>query len=139
MSTDIVTAERVASTLGSHGIEATTDASGRGVHATVGDVEVMLVILDSVLIARTASVTEVSSGTPDPKLYLAANQVNAAYPHARCIVVNREENITLRTEAELPIAAGLDGAQLDSALTRAINAVTHAQDMLKAVSEQFGA
>lgn len=139
MSTNAVTAERVIDALGSRGIEARADASGRGVHTTVGDFEVMLVILDSVLIVRTASATDVAPDTSDPKLYLAANQVNAAYPHARCIVVNREETIVLRTEAELPIAAGLDDAQLASALTRAVDAVTRAQDMLKAVAEQFGA
>ncbi|QPK82436.1 YbjN domain-containing protein [Corynebacterium qintianiae] len=138
MSTStFVTIDRVIAAMENHGISLVDDPSGRTAHANINGFEVMFVILDSVLIVRTASATEVPSDTPDPTLYLAANQLNSSLAGARAIVVNRQQNITVRTEAEIQVAAGLTEQQLSSALKRAVDGILHAQDALTVTAEHF--
>ncbi|SDL74866.1 Putative sensory transduction regulator [Corynebacterium mycetoides] len=138
MSTStLVTIDRVIAAMQGHGISLVDDPSGRTAHANINGFEVMFVILDSVMIVRTAAATQVPSDTPDPTLYLAANQVNSSLIGARAMVVNRQAEILLRTEAEVPIAAGLTDEQLSSSLKRAVDGILNAQDALKVTAEQF--
>lgn len=132
-----VTIERVVSAMREHSTELVPDASGRAAHANINGFEVMFVILDSVMIVRTASATDTPADSPDATLYLAANQVNSVMLGARSIVVNREEKLALRTEAEIQVAAGLSDAQLSSALRRAVDAILGAQDALTVTAEEF--
>lgn len=133
----MVTVDRVVEAMQRLGTTLVPDASGRAAHATINGFEVMFVILDSVMIVRTASATEISSDSPDATLYLAANQVNSVVLGARAIVVNREANLTLRTETEIQVAAGLSDEQLSSALKRGVDAILSAQDALKVTAEEF--
>lgn len=133
----MVTVDRVVEAMQRLGTTLVPDASGRAAHATINGFEVMIVILDSVMIVRTASATEISSDSPDATLYLAANQVNSVVLGARAIVVNREANLTLRTETEIQVAAGLSDEQLSSALKRGVDAILSAQDALKVTAEEF--
>lgn len=137
-TTTEVTIDRVVAAARRGGIELDADATGRGARAQVKDFEVLVVLLESVMIVRADASTTVASDTPDPTLYLAANQVNCSLSGVRAIVVNREETIRLRTESEIQVAAGLSDDQLHGALTRAVDSVVTAQDALAVAAEQLG-
>ena len=133
----IVTVDRVVEAMRNHGTTLVPDASGRAAYANINGFEMMFVLLDSVMIIRTASATDIASDSPDATLYLAANQVNSVLLGARAIVVNREANLALRTETEIQVAAGLSDEQLSSALQRGVDAILNAQDALQATAEEF--
>lgn len=135
----VVSVDRVIAAMSGHGISLVDDPSGRTARATVNGFDVLFVILDSVMIVRTAASTDTPSDSPDPTYYLAANQVNSSVLGARALVVNREATILLRTEAEIQVAAGLNDEQLSSALKRAVDAILQAQDVLSVTAEQFAA
>ena len=127
----LVTIDRVIATLAGQGIEATDDPSGRAAHANHNGYNLLFVLLDSVLIARADSVTDTPADTPDATLYLAANQVNSSYLDTRALVVNRTENIVVRTEAEIPVGAGLADDQLATALNASVAGVMETQDAMR--------
>ncbi len=138
MTTDtatMVTIDRAIAAMATHGIELTDDPSGRVARCNLNGVNVLFVLLDSVLIVRADSETETPADTPDATLYLAANQVNSTMLGARAIVVNRADNLIVRTEAELPVGAGLTDSQLASALSSAVDAVVSGQDAMKALAD----
>ncbi|WJY68146.1 YbjN domain-containing protein [Corynebacterium auris] len=132
-----VTIDRTIAAMRTRGIELDDDPSGRVARANLNGLDVLFVLLDSVLIVRADTETDVPADTPDAALYLSANQVNSSQLEARAIVANRGENIVVRSEAELPVGAGLDDAQLASALTRAVDGVLQCQDAMKALSESI--
>lgn len=132
-----VTVDRIIAAMASHGVELSDDPSGRVARCNLNGLNVLFVLLDSVLIVRADTETDVASDTPDATLYLSANQLNSTMLGARAIVVNRAENIIVRTEAELPVGAGLNDDQLAAALKRAVDGVVHGQDAMKALSESI--
>lgn len=132
-----VTIDRVIETMSGLGTTLEGDISGRAAQANLNDFTVLFVLLDTVLIVRTDAATDVPSNTPDATLYLAANQVNSSYLDARAIVVTRDATLTVRTESELNVAAGLTDEQLGDALERAVNAVLETQDAMVVLAEQM--
>lgn len=132
-----VTIGRVIAAMRTHGIELSDDPSGRVARCNLNGLNVLFVLLDSVLIVRADTETDTPADAPDATLYLSANQINSTTLGARAIVVNRGENIVVRSEAELPVGAGLDDAQLAAALKRSVDGVVQCQDAMKALSESI--
>mgnify|MGYP002711919548 FL=1 len=133
----LVTIDRVIEAMSGHGIEVSDDPSGRAGHANVDGYNLLFVLLDSVLIVRADAVTDTPADTPDATLYLAANQVNSSYLDARALVVNRTENIVVRTEAEIQVGAGLSEEQLSHALKAGVDGVLETQDAMRALVSEI--
>lgn len=136
-TTQLVTIDRVAKALEGLDITVQTDASGRAAHANINGYNVLFVLLDSVLIARADASTETPSDTPDPTVYLAANQVNSSFLDARALVVNKAKTLVIRTEAENQVAAGMTDEQLSSALKRSLDGLMRGQDAMHALIEEI--
>ncbi|MCG7277511.1 YbjN domain-containing protein [Corynebacterium imitans] len=136
-TTQLVTIDRVADTLAGLDVTVQTDASGRAAHANINGYNVLFVLLDSVLIARADAATETPSDTPDPTMYLAANQVNSSFLDARALVVNKADTLIIRTESENQVAAGMTDEQLSSALKRSLDGLMRGQDAMHALIEEI--
>lgn len=136
-TTQLVTIDRVAKALEGLDISVQTDASGRAAHANINGYNVLFVLLDSVLIARADAATETPSDSPDPTVYLAANQVNSSFLDARALVVNKAKTLVIRTEAENQVAAGMTDEQLSSALKRSLDGLMRGQDAMHALIEEI--
>ena len=136
-TTQLVTIDRVADALAGLDVTVQTDASGRAAHANINGYNVLFVLLDSVLIARADAATETPSDTPDPTVYLAANQVNSSFLDARALVVNKADTLIIRTESENQVAAGMTDEQLSSALKRSLDGLMRGQDAMHALIEEI--
>ncbi len=136
-TTQLVTIDRVADALAGLDLTVQTDASGRAAHANINGYNVLFVLLDSVLIARADAATETPSDTPDPTVYLAANQVNSSFLDARALVVNKADTLIIRTESENQVAAGMTDEQLSSALKRSLDGLMRGQDAMHALIEEI--
>lgn len=136
-TTQLVTIDRVADALAGLDVTVQTDASGRAAHANINGYNVLFVLLDSVLIARADAATETPSDTPDPTMYLAANQVNSSFLDARALVVNKADTLIIRTESENQVAAGMTDEQLSSALKRSLDGLMRGQDAMHALIEEI--
>lgn len=136
-TTQLVTIDRVADALAGLDVTVQTDASGRAAHANINGYNVLFVLLDSVLIARADAATETPSDTPDPTMYLAANQVNSSLLDARALVVNKADTLIIRTESENQVAAGMTDEQLSSALKRSLDGLMRGQDAMHALIEEI--
>ena len=136
-TTQLVTIDRVAKALEGLDITVQTDASGRAAHANINGYNVLFVLLDSVLIVRADASTETPADTPDPTVYLAANQVNSSFLDARALVVNKAKTLVIRTEAENQVAAGMTDEQLSSALKRSLDGLMRGQGAMHALIEEI--
>ncbi|OHF36524.1 YbjN domain-containing protein [Corynebacterium sp. HMSC074A01] len=136
-TTQLVTIDRVVDALADLDVTVQTDASGRAAHANINGYNVLFVLLDSVLIARADAATETPSDTPDPTVYLAANQVNSSFLDARALVVNKADTLIIRTESENQVAAGMTDEQLSSALKRSLDGLMRGQDAMHALIEEI--
>lgn len=133
----LVTIDRIVHAASQCGIGITADESGRAAHGTHEELQLMVVLLDSVFIVRADSETDTAADSPDATYYLAANEVNSTLIGARAIVGNRAENLVVRTEAEQSVAAGMTDEQLRSAVSAAVNGVVSAHNAMSALSEQI--
>ncbi|WP_175934903.1 YbjN domain-containing protein [Corynebacterium sp. Marseille-P4321] len=132
-----VTIDRIIAAMATHGIEVADDASGRAGHANVEGYNLLFVLLDSVVIVRADALTDIPADSPDATLYLAANQVNSAYLNSRALVVNKTEQLIVRTEKDVVVAAGLNDEQLGTALKRVVDGVLEAQNAMVVMMEQI--
>lgn len=105
--------------------------------ANLNDIPVTFAVLGSVFIVRADVVTEQTLNDADPTLYLAANQVNSISFGARATIVDRAENLIVRTERDVPIAAGMNDEQLAASVRGAVDAVLTAQDGIKATADDL--
>ncbi len=133
----LVTIDRIVDAASQSGIGITADESGRAAHGTHEELQLMVVLLDSVFIVRADSETDTAADSPDATYYLAANEVNSTLIGARAIVGNRAENLVVRTEAEQSVAAGMTDEQLRSAVSAAVNGVVSAHNAMSALAEQI--
>lgn len=133
----LVTIDRIVDAASQSGIGITADESGRAAHGTHEELQLMVVLLDSVFIVRADSETDTAADSPDSTYYLAANEVNSTLIGARAIVGNRAENLVVRTEAEQSVAAGMTDEQLRSAVSAAVNGVVSAHNAMSALAEQI--
>ncbi|AJK68958.1 YbjN domain-containing protein [Corynebacterium marinum] len=105
--------------------------------ANLNDLPVTFAVLGSVFIVRADSVTDQTLADNDPTLYLAANQVNSVSFGARATIVDRAENLIVRTERDVAIAAGMNDEQLGASLRSAVDAVLSTQDAVKAAADDL--
>ncbi|NLA55870.1 MAG: hypothetical protein GX859_06175 [Corynebacterium humireducens] len=105
--------------------------------ANLNDIPVTFAVLGSVFIVRADVVTEQTLNDADPTLYLAANQVNSISFGARATIVDRAENLIVRTERDVPIAAGMNDEQLAASVRGAVDAVLTAHDGIKATADDL--
>lgn len=134
---NLVTIERIVDAFSQSGVSITADPTGRVAQGTHDKLELLVVLLDSVFIVRADSSTDTAANSPDANYYLAANEVNSTLIGARAIVGNKSENLVIRTEAEVSVAAGMTDEQLGSASVRAVKAVVDAHNAMAALSEQI--
>lgn len=136
---ELVTIDRIAEACAAAGIEITPDATGRAAHGAHEGLPLLVVLLDSVFIVRADSSTDTPTDSPDATYYLAANEVNTAMMGARAVVANKGEVNVIRTEAEVPCAAGLTDEQLAFAATQAVASVVEAHNAMVVMCEQIRA
>lgn len=105
--------------------------------ANLNDLPVTFAVLGSVFIVRADSVTDQTLADNDPTLYLAANQVNSVSFGARATIVDRAENLIVRTERDVAIAAGMNDEQLNASLRSAVDAVLSTQAAVKAAADDL--
>lgn len=138
-SQPIVTIDRIVDAAVQSGIGLTADSTGRVAHGEHEELQIMVVLLDSVFIARADTATDVPSDSPEATLYLAANEVNSTLVGARAIVGNRSEDLIVRTESEVHCAAGMTDAQLRTAVVDAVDKVVTAHNAMVVLAEQIEA
>lgn len=98
---------------------------------------VMFAVIGSVLIVRADRPTEMPVAEGNPAWHLACNQVNCFNFAAKAVVVDRTENIVIRAEKDVPIAAGLNDIQLSAGLKNAIDHVLAIQDAVAQAGEEM--
>lgn len=134
-----VSIDRIVDAAAQAGIGLTADTTGRVAQGIHEDLQIMVVLLDSVFIARADSATNTPADTPEATLYLAANEVNSTVVGARAIVGNRSEHLIVRTESEVHCASGMTDPQLRAAVADAVDKVVSGHNAMVALSEQIGA
>ena len=133
----LVTINRIVNAFAQSGVGITADSTGRVAQGSHDNLELMVVLLDSVFIVRADSATDTAADSPDANYYLVANEVNSTLIGARAIVGNKSDNLIIRTEAEVSVAAGMTDEQLRSASESAVKAIVGAHNAMVALAEQF--
>ncbi|GAB3591231.1 hypothetical protein CFAEC_07735 [Corynebacterium faecale] len=136
-----VTLDRVVAIMREFGIELAAPAD-QGENASVASAnlngyEVMFALLDSVLIVRADKQTETAIADGDPRWHLACNQVNCFNFAAKAVVMDRTEKAVVRSEKDIPTAAGLNDIQLSAMLKNAIDHILAIQDSVEKAAEEF--
>lgn len=132
-----VTIDRVIDAMKGFDVELERMADNDVATANLNDLPVTFAVLGSVFIVRADSVTDQTIADADPTLYLAANQVNSVSFGARATIVDRTENLIVRTERDVAIAAGMNDEQLSASLRSAVDAVLSTQDAVKAAADEL--
>lgn len=131
--------ERIVATMKGFGIELTPHGQHEVATANLNDYPVTFAVLGSVFIVRADTVTDQTLTDLDPGLYLAANQVNCVSFGARASIVDQAERLIIRTERDVPIAAGLTDTQLEGALRSAVDGVLAAQEGVVSAAQKLRA
>ena len=134
----VVTLERVIAAMHSFDIEldpiaGRTDAAT----ANLNNLPVLFAVMDSVVIVRCDIGTDAAFDTADAALFLAANQLNSVSLGARTVITAHEGLLVVRTERDIPCAAGLSDEQLAAALKLAVDGVLRAQDAMLAAAQEM--
>lgn len=103
--------------------------------ANLNGFAVTFAVFDSVVIVRADSYTNIASDSGIPTLHLAANQANCARTDFTAAVVDRAEKLIVRTEVNIPSAAGLSDAQLSATLHAAVDSVLSGQEVVGKCAE----
>ncbi|ANE04123.1 YbjN domain-containing protein [Corynebacterium crudilactis] len=137
-----VTIERISLIMKEFGIDLlVADEQGTGsqvASANLNGHHVMLAVIGSVLIVRADRPTEMPVADGNPAWHLACNQVNCFNFAAKAVVVDRTENIVVRAEKDVPIAAGLNDIQLSAMLKNAIDHILAIQDAVAKAGQKIG-
>lgn len=105
--------------------------------ANLNGLPCVFAVLDSVVIVRCDVGTDASYQRADAGLFLAANQINSVSFGARAAIAEHEGSLVVRTERDVPCAAGMSNAQLATALQAAVDGVISGQDAMIAAAEQM--
>ncbi|MBI9000545.1 YbjN domain-containing protein [Corynebacterium sp. CCM 9185] len=95
------------------------------------------IIGGGVLLIRADVPTGSDPTAGDPTLFLAANRFNALSFDVKAAVVDRTEQLILRTESETLLAAGMTGPQLTAAVRSGVDVVLAAQQALTEITESI--
>lgn len=133
-----VTLDRIISAMQTFDIEL-TKVEGRDDAATanLNGLPCLFAVLDSVAIVRCDVPTDAVYTQADAGLFLAANQINSVAFGARAVISEHENLLVVRTERDIPCAAGLSDEQLTAALKVAVDGVIGAQDAMVASAEEM--
>ncbi len=133
-----VTLDRIISAMQTFDIEL-TKVEGRDDAATanLNGLPCLFAVLDSVAIVRCDVPTDAVYTQADAGLFLAANQINSVAFGARAVISEHENLLVVRTERDIPCAAGLSDEQLTAALKVAVDGVIGAQDSMVASAEEM--
>ncbi|WP_286955079.1 MULTISPECIES: YbjN domain-containing protein [Corynebacterium] len=134
----VVTLDRVIDAMSTFDVELeSTTGSLDAATANLNGLPCMFAVLDSVVIVRCDVPTDASFSAADAGLFLAANQINSVAFGARVVITDHDDMLVVRSERDIPCAAGLSDEQLNSALKAAVDAVIGAQDAMVAAAEEM--
>lgn len=105
--------------------------------ANLNGLPCMFAVLDSVVIVRCDVATDASFSQADAGLFLAANQINSVSFGARVAIAEHEDMLIVRSERDLPVAAGATDGQLTAALQAAVDGVIGAQNAMVSAAEEM--
>ncbi|MDO5031507.1 YbjN domain-containing protein [Corynebacterium sp.] len=133
-----VTLDRVIEAMKSHDVEL-TPVEGRNDSATanLNGLPCLFAVLDTVVIVRCDVPTDAVFAKADAGLFLAANQINSVSFGARAVITEHDTLLVVRTESDIPCAAGMSDEQLATALHGAVDGVISAQDAMVAAAEEM--
>lgn len=97
----------------------------------------MFAVLDSVVIVRCDVPTDAAYSKADAGLFLAANQINSVAFGARAVISEHDDMLVVRTERDIPAAAGMTDEQLQAALKTAVDGVIRGQDAMVSAAEEM--
>ena len=97
----------------------------------------MFAVLDSVVIVRCDVPTDAAYSKADAGLFLAANQINSVAFGARAVISEHDDMLVVRTERDIPAAAGMTDEQLQAALKSAVDGVIRGQDAMVSAAEEM--
>lgn len=131
------TLRRIAVTMSGFGIVVFPGDKDFVATANLNGFRVTFACLPSTIVVRADHSTHIESSTDIPTLHLAANQVNCASYAVRAAVDNTGPTLVVRTEREIPVAAGISDIQLKAALKDAVDDVIAGQDAVGAAAQQL--
>ena len=133
-----VTLDRIIEAMKTFDIEL-EPVTGRGDAATanLNGLPCMFAVLESVAIVRCDVPTDVNYAKADAGLFLAANQINSVAMGARAVIADFDGMLLVRTEADIPCAAGMTDEQLAAALRASVDGVINAQNAMVAAAEEM--
>ncbi|ACP32765.1 hypothetical protein cauri_1172 [Corynebacterium aurimucosum ATCC 700975] len=133
-----VTLDRIIEAMRTFDIEL-EPVSGRDDAATanLNGLPCMFAVLESVAIVRCDVPTDVNYAKADAGLFLAANQINSVAMGARAVIADFDGMLLVRTEADIPCAAGMTDEQLAAALRASVDGVINAQNAMVAAAEEM--
>ncbi|APT92455.1 hypothetical protein CPHO_05665 [Corynebacterium phocae] len=105
--------------------------------ANLNGLPCLFAVLDSVALVRCDVQTDATFLGADAGLFLAANQINSVAFGARAVISEYEGTLVVRTERELPIAAGMNDQQLRTQLKAAVDGVLRAQDAMVSAAQEM--
>ncbi|MEX3505930.1 YbjN domain-containing protein [Corynebacterium sp. LK2590] len=105
--------------------------------ANLNGLPCMFAVLDSVVIVRCDVATDASFSQADAGLFLAANQINSVSFGARVAIAEHEDMLIVRSERDLPVAAGATDGQLTAALQAAVDGVIGSQNAMVSAAEEM--
>ena len=133
-----VTLERIIAAMKTFDIEL-EPVTGRTDAATanLNGLPCMFAVLDSVAIVRCDVPTDAEYAKADAGLFLAANQINSVAMGASAVITDFDGMLLVRTESDIPCAAGMNDEQLASALRASVDGVINAQNAMVAAAEEM--
>ncbi|QPK78207.1 YbjN domain-containing protein [Corynebacterium lizhenjunii] len=137
-SLEVVTIDRVVDAMAT--FDVTLDKiEGRDDSATanLNGLPCLFAVLDSVVIVRADVQTDAAYSQADAGLFLAANQINSVALGARAVITDFDDQLVVRTERDISIAAGMTDQQLQAALQAAVDGVLGAQNAMVAAAEEM--
>ncbi|QNE89632.1 YbjN domain-containing protein [Corynebacterium incognita] len=134
---DAVSMDRIVTAMATHDITLNRIEGHDVATANLNGLPCTFALLDSVAIVRADVLTEADFATADAGLFLASNQINSVSFGARAAIASHEGKLVVRTERDIPCAAGMTDEQLQVALKAAVDGVIAAQDAMVAAAEQM--
>ena len=124
-----ITLDRVVEAMRSFDIELTKmDSDIEAATANLNGLPTMFAVLDSVVIVRCDVPTDAAYSKADAGLFLAANQINSVAFGARAVISEHDDMLVVRTERDIPAAAGMTDEQLQAALKTCLLYTSDAAD-----------
>lgn len=105
--------------------------------ANLNGLPCMFAVLGSVAIVRCDVPTDAAFSQADAGLFLAANQINSVSLGARAVISEHDDQLIVRTERDIPVAAGMTDKQLAAALKAGVDGIIRAQDAMVAAAEEM--